>query len=319
MEPWRFRIERCRVNLKRLTQFSELAVMAASAGAQEPAQPPAQPRTVIRTETKLVLVDVVATNKKGQYIDDLTQKNFKVWEDNKEQPIKTFSYGPDPSAPDAGKRYLVLYFDSNTLTATELGQARIAAQHFIESNAGPDRLMLVAMHFGNIQILQNFTPDIDKLKASLSKVQAAGVIRGADVAVMGGINGRGGMDDQMMGGPRIDPTQDFQARAMLQGLRGLAKNLGEIPGRKSLILFTSGFPLSNAGRDEATVTISVCNRSNVAIYPVDARGISGLGGTGIRGRAALEFPGPANVKGVALAAWPGTRIAAVLQARGGAG
>jgi len=48
-------------------------------------------------------VDVVATNKKGQYIDDLTQKNFKVWEDNKEQPIKTFSYGPDPSAPDAGK------------------------------------------------------------------------------------------------------------------------------------------------------------------------------------------------------------------------
>src|SRR5258708_18158620 len=220
MEPWRFRIERCRVNLQRLTQFSALALMAASAWAQEPAQPPAQPRTVIRTETKLVLVDVVATNKKGQYIDDLTQKNFKVWEDNKEQPIKSFSYGPDPSAPDAGKRYLVLYFDSNTLTATELGQARIAAQHFIESTSGPDRLMLVPIPFGNIQTREDFTPDIDKLKASLSKVQAAGVIRGADVAVMGGINGRGGSEGQVMGGRRVGPPQEFQARARLQRLRG---------------------------------------------------------------------------------------------------
>ena len=70
------------MNLQRLTQFAAIAFLAASAWAQEPAQPPAQPRTVIRTETKLVLVDVVATNKKGQYLDDLTQKNFKVWEDN---------------------------------------------------------------------------------------------------------------------------------------------------------------------------------------------------------------------------------------------
>jgi VWFA-related protein len=191
------------VNLQRLTSFAAIALMATSAWSQSqtPTQPAAPP-TVIKTETKLVLVDVVATSKKGQYIDDLTQKNFRVWEDNKEQQIKTFSYGPDPSSPDAGKRYLILYFDSNTLTATELGQARIAAQHFIESNAGPDRLMLVAMHMGATQILQNFTPDIDKLKASLTRVQAGGIIRGPDMAVMGGIN-RGGMDDQMMGGPRI--------------------------------------------------------------------------------------------------------------------
>jgi VWFA-related protein len=309
------------VNLQRLTQFAAIALIAASAWSQTPTQPAAPP-TVIKTETKLVLVDVVATNKKGQYIDDLTQKNFRVWEDNKEQQIKSFSYGPDPSSPDAGKRYLILYFDSNTLTATELGQARIGAQHFIESNAGPDRLMLVAMHMGATQILQNFTPDIDKLKASLTKVQAAGIIRGADVAVMGGLNRMGGMDDRM-GGPRIDPTQDFQARAMLQGLRGLAKNLGEIPGRKSLILFTSGFPLSNTGRDEATATISVCNRSNVAVYPVDARGLSGnLGGSSRGGRAMFETPGRSHVDGIAFAVWPVTRIASFFfepQARGGGG
>ena len=134
--------------LQRLIRFAAVLVAGVSAWAQAPAQPP----TVIKTETKLVLVDVVATNKKGQYVDDLTLKNFKVWEDNKEQALKTFSYGPDPSAADAGKRYIVLFFDSMTLAPSELAQARIAAQRFIESNAGPDRLMLVASFMNNTQI-----------------------------------------------------------------------------------------------------------------------------------------------------------------------
>ncbi len=296
----------------RLTQFAAMVLAGAAAWGQTQAPP-----TVIRTETKLVLVDVVVANKKGQYVDNLELKDFKVWEDNKEQALKTFSYGPDPSSPDSGKRYIVLFFDSMSLSAAELAQARIAAQRFIESNAGPDRAMLVASFYGALQIEQNFTDDIGKLKASLDKVRASAIVRGPDMAVMGGMNRMGGMDD--ITGQRIDPTQEFAARQMLQGLRGMAKSLADIPGRKSLVLFTSGFPLSNLLRDEATVTISYCNRANVAIYPVDARGISG--GIPTRGmRGALEYPGAARVPGIALAAWPVTRMASLLlepQARGG--
>ena len=39
-----------------------------------------------------MLVDTVVTDKKGNYVRDLTVKDFKVWEDNKEQPIKNFSF-----------------------------------------------------------------------------------------------------------------------------------------------------------------------------------------------------------------------------------
>ena len=45
---------------------------------------------VFKAETRLVLVDTIVTDKKGNYITDLTVKDFKVWEDNKEQPIKSF-------------------------------------------------------------------------------------------------------------------------------------------------------------------------------------------------------------------------------------
>ena len=126
---------------------------------------------------------------------------------------------------------------------------------------------------------------------------------------------------------------------MLMALRSMAQNLSDVPGRKSLILFTSGFPLGNEARSEANAAIDSCNKANVAVYPIDVRGLSaGAPGMGVddsstpgrRGRAALEFPpvfpGVAlRASGIALAASPVLRIASFMmaapewepQARGG--
>src|SRR5271157_1931492 len=66
-------------------------------GQQEQAQNPSPSQAsdsstpVFKAETRLVLVDTIVTDKKGNYITDLTAKDFKVWEDNKEQAIKSFS------------------------------------------------------------------------------------------------------------------------------------------------------------------------------------------------------------------------------------
>src|SRR5690242_5307779 len=184
--------------MQRMIRFAAMFALAASAWPQAlQTATPATPPTVIKTETKMVLVDVVVATKKGQYVDDLALKDFKVWEDNKEQALKTFSYGPDPNAPDAGKRYIILFFDSATLSQTELIQARTAAQKFIESNAGPDRLIAVASFMGSTQIAQNFSPDIEKLKTALGKVRSTALARGPEVAIFGNPNaGPAGRLDQ---------------------------------------------------------------------------------------------------------------------------
>src|SRR5260370_14594108 len=75
-----------------------LPARAQQASAQTP-QPPQQqsPQTpaatgpAIKSESRLVLVDVVVTDKKGNYVRDLEQKQFRVCEDNKEQTISAFS------------------------------------------------------------------------------------------------------------------------------------------------------------------------------------------------------------------------------------
>src|SRR6266480_1429432 len=82
--------------------FLSGVLFAAGALAQAPQvniPPPPAGEPTIRTETRLVLVDVVVTDKKGNYLSDLALKDFKVWEDNKEQSLKTFQFGADPSAP----------------------------------------------------------------------------------------------------------------------------------------------------------------------------------------------------------------------------
>ena len=130
------------MRFQRTMVLSGVLLLAGAAAPAQEAQPQATP-PVIRSETKLVLVDVVVTGKKGVYVEDLELKNFKVWEDNKEQQLKTFSSGADPNGPGGQKRYIVLFFDNSTMAAGEQSQVRQAAARFIESNAGPDRLIAV--------------------------------------------------------------------------------------------------------------------------------------------------------------------------------
>src|SRR6266704_2443462 len=129
------------------------AAPASSRAQGQPAGPPPQaaspadqqPTVVIKKESKLVLVDAVVADKKGNYIRDLTQNDFKVFEDNKEQPISTFSSGADAATQASGQRhYLILFFDNSTMAAPDQIQARSAAAKFIQANAGPDRMMNLA-------------------------------------------------------------------------------------------------------------------------------------------------------------------------------
>src|SRR5277367_3646251 len=127
---------------------------------------------IIRTETKLVLVDAVITDKKGEYVHNLTAKNFKVFEDNKEQQVKSFSFEADPASPSNSQpRYIVLFFDNSTMNLSDQGLARKAAVNFIQANSGPNRLMAIVNFGGSLQVAQNFTSDTERLKAVASGLQ----------------------------------------------------------------------------------------------------------------------------------------------------
>src|SRR5467141_940692 len=156
------------------------AVPAPSRGQGQPTPPPPQaaspaeqqPVVVIKKESKLVLVDSVVTDKKGNYVRDLAQNDFKVFEDNKEQPVSTFSTGADAATQAKGqKHYLILFFDNSSMAAPDQIQARGAAAKFVQANAAPDRMMAVVDFGGKLRVVQNFTANSDMLTAAVKGVK----------------------------------------------------------------------------------------------------------------------------------------------------
>ena len=231
--------------------------------------PAEQQSPVIRKESKLVLVDAVVTDKKGSYVHDLTQKDFKVFEDNKEQQVASFSVGSDAAqqANKGQKHYLVLFFDNSSMAAPDQIQARGAAAKFVDANAGPDRVMAVAEFGGVLRIAQNFTANPDVLRAAISGVKTAFVASNVspDQSGLGG--------GSLSGFSASNAEAEYGARSMLLAVRSLAKNLRSVPGRKIMVLFSTGFVLTPETQSELTATIDACNKANVAIYSLDVRGL----------------------------------------------
>src|SRR5438270_12751389 len=224
---------------------------------------------VIKKESKLVLVDAVVTDKKGNYVRDLSGKDFKIYEDNKEQPVASFTVGSDIAVQAKGqKHYLILFFDNSSMAAPDQIQARGAAAKFVQGNAGPDRMMAVVDFGGKLRIVQNFTANADALTAAVKGIKFSSVDSNPTDAsnslspVTVASNGLSSLSNA---------ESDFGARTMLLSIRSLAKNLRTVPGRKMLVLFSAGFAVTAENESELTATIDACNKANVAIYSVDVR------------------------------------------------
>jgi VWFA-related protein len=245
----------------RIHRLSPILVLAV-AMAQTPAGP-----TVIRTETRMVLVDAVVTDKSGTAVRDLTAKDFHVWEDGKEQVIRSAAFVADPSTADALRSYLVLFFDNASLDLATQDRARDAAVQYIDAYAGPNRYVAIVNYGGAISISQNFTTDVERLK------------RIAADPHVGAALGRANLDPNT---PSMGNAARIQAQAtassagegFAKGLRLLALNLAGVPGRKSVVVFSAGFPLSSQLSAQLNSAVEACNQSDVVLYPVYVNGLA---------------------------------------------
>jgi VWFA-related protein len=250
-----------------------LGIRLALTPAQNGGSPAVSPQVVatspqiIKTESNLVVLDVIATDKKGNYIKDLQVKEFQVFEDNKLQVITSFSPAGEPQGPNGPSqpRYIVLFFDDSTIPSADQMAARRAANQFIEKTASPNRLMAVVDFGGTTQVVQNFTADSEKLKRAAANVRFSAVSPNIPAQTV---------DVASLGAPTADLIRsDYGARTMLLAIRNLAKSLAVVPGRKTLILFSEGFALTAQNQSELDATIDAANKANVAIYPVDVGGL----------------------------------------------
>ncbi len=264
-------------NRTRIAAIALFAVVSPLVHAQtEPQaqQPSSGPTETIKVETRVVLVDAVVTDKKGNYIHDLTAGDFKLWEDGKEQAVTSFSRedtNQDSAHPH--KHYLVLFFDNSTMEFGDQAKAREAAGKFIDSNASPDRLIAIVEFGGMLRIAQNFTADTDRLKKVVAGVKFSTVSPNGPTPDIASTGMPGSQPQALNPLGSLGLEADFGARSVFLALRNLAKGLAAVPGRKTVVLMSAGFPMNMELESQLNAVIDACNKANVAVYPIDVRGL----------------------------------------------
>jgi VWFA-related protein len=128
-----------------------------------------QPDEVLKVDTDLVSLDVVANDAEGRPIRNLKQEDFKVYLDSVEQPLAFFQVERRSGQP----RPLAVVFAldiSGSMTAEEMERLRGALNAFSARLSGHSALYAV-MSFGmNVKVLQKFTSEADKLDRAFERI-----------------------------------------------------------------------------------------------------------------------------------------------------
>lgn len=128
-----------------------------------------QPDEIVKVDTDLVSLDVVANDIEGRPIRTLRQEDFKVYLDGVEQPLSFFQVERRSGEP----RPLAIVFAldiSGSMTADEMERLRSALNAFSARLAGHPAVYAV-MSFGmNVKILQKFTNEANKLDRAFVRI-----------------------------------------------------------------------------------------------------------------------------------------------------
>ncbi len=120
----------------------------------------------IEIDVDMVLVNVGVTDAQGHVIANLQRKNFRLYEDNVEQEILSFSREDVPES-------IGLLFDTSVSMFDKMDWARKAVAKFLEKSNPDDEFFLI--NFDNRPELQSpFTPNIALLQERTAALKPRG-------------------------------------------------------------------------------------------------------------------------------------------------
>ena len=258
----------------------------------------------IRTISDLVRIDVEVTDKSGKPVKGLPQTDFIVTEDDKPVKVSYFSYSDIEKIETAGeqeqapvviplanntpaqsealenqtrdRRMIVLFFDTSSMATDELLRARDSALNFVRKTMSPADLVGVVVYANTLKVLEDFTNDRKKLAAAVQSLTPGMTSQLANNDYAAATNGESDVSEYTGAAYTADETEFnvFNTDEKLAAVQSLANVLAAIPGKKSVIQFTSGITQTGEeNRTQLRAATDAANRADVSIYAVDSRGL----------------------------------------------
>ncbi len=259
----------------------------------------------------LVAVNVSVKDKDGKPIENLKASDFTVSEDGKPQQIKVFQYQrleeaplPQPAlatrpaaaqpaaqalaTPTAAaavqptitpsrpgeiryqdSRLLVLYFDFQGMPPDDQLRAQSGALKFLNTQMTAADRVAVMSYTGELKVLQEFTSDRDELTKVIRKL-----VVGESSEMANTVSDDSAEDTGAAFTADDSEFNIFNTDRQLTALERAVKMLSSLPEKKALVYFASGVTRNGIDNDaQLRATINAAIRSNVALYPADARGL----------------------------------------------
>ena len=277
--------------------------------------------TVIRISVDLVQVDAVVTNSKDEPVTDLKAEDFIILQDGKPQEITNFSFirvadSPKPAVSrkmpaEKGKeqplpppppmrvkrekvgRTIALLADDLGLSWEYGVRVRQSIRNWIDEEMQPNDLVAVMRTGAGVGALYQFTNDKRILYAAADLITYNATSRVAatsDAAPIDAATAQVRKDAYGFALPIMSEERDLIfTKFTVASIQYVVDALRDLPGRKSIILFSESLKLrfdacsgQGQGREVAMKEplrhlIDAANRSAVVIHSIDPRGVVNTG------------------------------------------
>jgi VWFA-related protein len=303
--------------ISRTSALALLLALLATAGVparQAPASaPPDQESEVtFKVEINYVEVDAAVFDRQGNFVDDLGPGDFEVLEDGVAQEISAFTkvdipiernepmplQASVPIQPDVisnarpfdGRLYVIILDDKHT-GALRTPLVKKAAEEFITEYMADNDLAAVISTSGQTDATQEFTSDKRLLLRAVDKFIGqklrSETEERLDEYQRMRAQPRGEGDRITRVDDPLDMQRGYDARVTLEALARISDWVGSIRGRrKAIVFFSEGIDYnfydflkreSTTVQEKMREVIASATRSNVSIYSIDPRGLTGLG------------------------------------------
>jgi Ca-activated chloride channel family protein len=130
-----------------------------------PAQAPQRPPT-FEVGIEVINLNLSVTDGRNNYVTDLAEKDFAVFEDGIRQELSLFTHENLPIS-------MAILIDVSASMEEKLPQARAAASKFVKTLRAQDSAEIVQFN-DRATVLQDFTADVPALESAINRISASG-------------------------------------------------------------------------------------------------------------------------------------------------
>lgn len=253
------------------------------ASAQQPAE---LPKLVENIDVRVINVDVVVTDRKGNPIPGLTKDDFELYENGRVKPISNFyevvatpKPAPAPAVqapppkpvvraepiPDNQKRRIIFYIDNLSLAPFNRNRVFASMKKFIDDVMRPGDEGMIATFNRSMKVRVPFVRDPIQLKQTLDVIAGESALglsnRSERKDVQGRINDAQSYDEALSTARMYAESVQHDLRQSVESINGLMTTLAGVEGKKVLVLTSEGFPMQ-PGREMFTYLDEVGREKN---------------------------------------------------------